>query len=166
MRDLHKNPVLYYVLAPVLLAAWPVLVWAVYLPAADEGRQSDEQALTEAQTAILEILKIDPDRLSIVDKNEGLGKFSYAEAIDRSANICNIPSSNYRFTQSGINTSQGKETQTARLTLENVGILQVASFLSSIQSMWVNLSCERMALKKKEGMPDQWDADMDFKYSY
>ncbi|MBN1360772.1 MAG: hypothetical protein JW993_09280 [Sedimentisphaerales bacterium] len=167
MRDLYKNPVFYYVLAAILIGIWPLLVLTVYLPGAREGLEADKDARTDVVVAITEILKLDPERLSLGDPNDSrLGKFSYLEAIRRSANLCGIPSGNYPFTTGGIITSQGKQTQTARLSLKDVGITQVARFLTHIQSNWVNLTCEKASLKKKEGMPDQWDVDLDFKYSY
>ena len=32
MKDVYKNPILYYILVPVVVALWPLLVWSVYLP--------------------------------------------------------------------------------------------------------------------------------------
>jgi hypothetical protein len=165
MKDIYKNPVFYYVLAPILIGMWPLLVWAVYLPTAAEGKVADEESFTDAVAACSEILKYDPDRLSIVGDDKGR-KFNYPEAIDSAANFCSIPSGNYVHTSSQIAKSGGKETQGAHVSLDNVAIVQVAKFLSRLQSTWVNLTCEKITLKKQEGMPDQWDVDMDFKYVY
>ena len=165
MRDLHKNPMFYYVLAPILVGLWPLLVWAAYLPRATDDREVDEVSYGEAQTAILEILEYDPDRLLIEAGDQGF-KFTYAEAIDRAANVCDIPSANYTYSASAISKSGGKETQGAHVSLDNVVIVQVAKFLSTLQSTWVNLTCERIRLNKQDGMRDQWDVDLDFKYSY
>jgi hypothetical protein len=165
MRDLHKNPMFYYLLAPILIGLWPLLVWAVYLPRATEGRVADEEFLGRAVADCNEILEYDPDRLAIVGDDKGF-KFTYAEAIDRAANVCNIPSPNYAYSSSGINPSGDKETQAAHVSLDNVAIAQAARFLSTLQSTWVNLTCEKITLKRQEGMPDQWDVDLDFKYTY
>ncbi len=165
MRDLYRNPMFYYVLAPILIGIWPLLVWAVYLPGTTDGRAADEDSLGEAHTAILEILEFDPDRLTIEGGDQGF-KFTYAEAIDRAANVCNIPSANYANIAGGISKSGGKETQGAHVSLDNVGVVQVARFLSTLQSTWVNLTCEKITLKMKEGMRDQWDVDLNFRYSY
>ena len=164
MKDLHKNPVFYYVLAPVLIGLWPLLVWAVYLPKATEGRAADEESLGEAQTAILEILEFDPERIKI--KGGDQGKFTYAEAIDSAANLSRIPSANYSSSVGGIVKSGDKEIQTAHMSLDNIAVVQLARFLSELQSTWVNLTCEKITLKKQEGMPDQWDVDLNFKYTY
>ena len=59
-----------------------------------------------------------------------------------------------------------KKTQNAKVTLKTVGIVQAATFLSYIQSMWVGLKCDQIKLTKKKGMPDQWDVEMKFWYTY
>jgi len=166
MRDMYKNPILYYVLAPILAGLWPLLVWGVYLPQAEEAWDSEQKLYGEATASIVEILDKDPDRLKIVDETKSLGRFAYAEAVDRAANLCRIPSSNYRLSSGSTVTSGGKESQQARVSLIDVSIVQAARFLSTIQSMWVNLSCERIRLTKKAGMPDLWDMDVTFQYSY
>jgi hypothetical protein len=165
MRDIHKNPMFYYILAPILIGVWPVLVWAVYLPRAIEGRAADEDSYGDVVTACNEILKFDPDRLTIVGDKQGR-KFSYPEAIDSAANVCNIPSGNYNYNSNPIIKVSGKEVQACRVSLDGIGIVQISKFLSKLQSTWVNLNCEKISLKKLEGMPDQWDVDLDFKYTY
>jgi hypothetical protein len=165
MRDIYRNPILYYILAPVLIGLWPLLVWALYLPKATEGKASDETLHTDVVKGCYEILEYDPDRIQIKGDEKGR-KFTYAEAIDSAANFCSIPSGNYVHNSSQIAKSAGKETQGAHVALDNVSILQVAKFLARLQATWVNLTCEKLILKKQEGVPDQWDADMDFKYIY
>ncbi len=166
MHDIHKNPILYYVLAPLLVGLWPLLVWAVYLPRAEAAWEEDQQFYRDATDNIVEILEKDPDRLKIAAESKSLGKFTYAEAVDRVANLCRIPSSNYTLSSGNIVTSGGKETQQARVRLIDVSIVQAARFLSTIQSMWGNLNCERVRLTKKAGMPDLWDMDLNFQYEY
>lgn len=165
MRDFHRNPIFYYILAPLLIGVWPLLVWAVYLPKATEGRAADEGSFSDAVTACNEILKFDPDRLTIKGDEKGR-KFTYPEAIDSAANFCNIPSGNYIYNANPIIKVSGKEVQACRVSLNGVAIVQIAKFLSRLQSTWVNLTCEKISLKKLQGMPDQWDIDLDFKYSY
>lgn len=165
MRDLHKNPMFYYILAPVLIGVWPLLVWAVYLPRATEGGTADEKSFADAVTACTEILTFDPERLKIKGDEQGR-RFAYPEAIDSAANVCNIPSGNYVYNANPIIKISGKEVQACRVSLDGVGIVQIGKFLSRLQSVWVNLTCEKIALKRREGMPDQWDVDLDFKYTY
>lgn len=90
MRDFHRNPIFYYLIIPLLIGVWPLLVWAVYLPAAERDRESDYRELIEAQTQIMGILEIDPDRMN-TDPNRVVGEFAYGKAVDRAANLCSIP---------------------------------------------------------------------------
>jgi hypothetical protein len=166
MRDIYRNPMFYYVLAPILVGLWPLLIWAMYLPRAQQAYRTDRSLYEEATASIMEILDKDPERLNIAAESKSLGKFAYSEAVDRVANLCRILSSNYTL-NTGIPVVSGKkESQQARVGLTDVGIVQAAKFLWTIQSMWVNLNCERARLTKKVGMPDQWDMDMTFKYDY
>lgn len=166
MRELYRNPLVYYMLVPVLIAAWPLLVWGVYLPKAEKGWEQDRKLQEDAVNYMLDILDKDQDRLEVAEESRELGKFAYAEAVDRVANLCRIPSGNLDLTTGNIVTSGSKETQQARVSLTDVGIVQAAKFLSTIQSMWVNLTCDRVKLTKKDGMLDQWDMDLNFKYDY
>jgi len=166
MREIYRNPMFYYVLVPVLVTVWPLLVWGLYLPEARQNWDRDQKLFASAQTHMLEILAKDPDRLDVAEATQSLGKFTYAEAVDRVANYCRIPSGNLDLTTGNIVTSRNKATQQARVRLTNIGIIQGAKFLWRIQSMWVSLTCDRVKLSKNEGMPDQWDVDLNFKYDY
>lgn len=166
MRDLYRNPILYYVLAPILVSLWPLMVWAVYLPRAQTAWSEDKRLYAEANETIVKIIEKDPDRINLVKDTKSLGKFAYAEAVDRVANLCGIRSGNYTLNTGNIVTTGKKQSQQARVGLVGVSIVQAARFLSTIQSMWVNLSCERLKLTKKPGVPDEWDMDMTFRYDY
>ena len=102
----------------------------------------------------------------LAEDTKSLGKFAYAEAVDRVANLCGIRSSQYTLSSGQVVTTGKKESQQARVGLVGVSIVQGARFLSTIQSMWVNLNCERLKLTRKPGVPDQWDLDMTFRYDY
>ena len=166
MRDIHRNPMFYYLLIPVCVAVWPLLVWTFYLPKAQQNWEKDQKSYADATTHILEILAKDNDILDKTEAARDLGKFTYAEAVDRVANLCRIPSGNFGQQSGNMVTSGNKKTRQARVSLTDISIVQGAKFLSTIQSMWVNLSCERVKLAKKKGMPDQWDMDLTFKYNY
>jgi hypothetical protein len=166
MRDIYRNPIFYYVLVPILVSLWPLLVWCMYLPRAEKAWDEDQKSYADATASILNILERDPDRLKIVQGTKSLGKFAYAEAVDRAVNLCGIRSSQYTLSSGQMVTTGKKESQQARVGLVGVGIVQAAKFLSTIQSMWVNLNCERLKLTKKPGAPDQWDMDMTFRYDY
>ncbi len=166
MRDIYKNPMMYYLVAPILVSLWPLLVSLVYLPDAWRTMKQDRDLCIEGQTYILDILKYDPERLTFSEDKDASGEFSYAKATDRVANVCAIGSANYGLSAGPIISTAGKRTQNAMVTLKTVGIVQSAKFLSYIQSMWVGLKCDQIKLTKKKGMPDQWDVEMKFWYTY
>jgi len=166
MRDIYRNPMMYYLVAPLVVSVWPLLVSLVYLPATQRGMKQDRDSCLEGQTYILDILKYDPERLKFSEDKDASGEFSYAKAIDHVANRCEIRSANYGYSAGPIIPTAGKRTQNAMVTLKAVGIVQTAKFLSLLQSMWVGLKCDQVKLTKKKGMPDQWDVEMKFWYTY
>ena len=166
MRDIYKNPMLYYLLLPVLVAIWPLLVRAMYLPRAEQSKQEEKDLCVTGQAAILDILKYDPDRLTFTTDDGVSGTFSYANAIDRVANMCGIRSTSCNYSAGSIMKTGGKKMQNAKVSLKDVGIVQAAMFLSHMQSMWATLKCDKIKLTKKEDLPDQWNVEMNFWYTY
>jgi len=166
MRELYKNPMLYYVLIPVLVGLWPLLVWAVYLPQAENNRDLEAGLCVDGISLVTEILNIDPDRPNKTGPAQTPVEFSYVSAMGQVANLCKIPSSGWTSSAGGFQESGGKRRQDAQVKLLNVGVVQIAQFLHTAESLWVHLSCETLKLQKKKGMPDQWDADFRFLYYY
>jgi len=165
MRDLPRNPILYYLLIPALIGIWPLLVWAVYLPKTQEACMDDHAQLIEGQTQILRILELDPDRTKGADPNRVVGEFVYGKAVESTANLCGIPRG-CPTTITPIITVNGKRRQDATVKLKDVSIVQAAKFLSHMQSSYVNLQCDKLKLTRRKGMPDQWEADLHFIYYY
>jgi hypothetical protein len=167
MKQIYKNPALYYILAPVVVALWPLLIWGVYLPAARHNWQVESSQYNEAQSIMKEILALDPERLEFADAQNTTAEFDYASAIEKTAGLCGIPSTNYKLNSRIIVTSSsGQKTQGAEIGLKQVDITKFAKFLSMLQLRWANLQCNQVKLTKKKGLPDIWDVDLDFKYYY
>ncbi|GAH58548.1 unnamed protein product [marine sediment metagenome] len=82
MKDIYKNPTLYYMLVPIMVALWPLLVWGVYLPNAKSSLKDEKAEYGEAQTKMLEILILDPDRLEFSDTNRAPAEFAYVSAVE------------------------------------------------------------------------------------
>ena len=166
MREVYKNPILYYLLIPVLVGIWPLLVWGVYLPRAAYQRGIEGSLCVQGQVDVNDILTIDPDRPIRTTKNLVPAEFSYGAAVDQAANLCKIPPSNWACAAGNIPAS-GKKRQDARVKLTGVSIARAANFLWTIQSMRPSrLTCENVKLQAKKGMPDQWDVDFSFLYYY
>jgi hypothetical protein len=166
MKDIVRNPIFYYILVPAILALWPLLVWAAYLPSAQRSCEQEKNEYTKAQEIMVEILTIDPDRLAFADANTAPVEFSYANVIDRVATLCRIPVANYKLSSGIIITSDKQKSQNAKVGLKDVDITTFAKFLSTIQLRWAKLQCTQVKLTKKKPLPDRWDVDMDFKYYY
>lgn len=166
MKDIYKNPALYcvlYVLVPVAVALWPLLVWAVYLPSAEDNWQNEKAQYLRAQKIIEEILTLDRDRLDFAGSKDATGEFDYAVAVDKVASLFNI---NYTSNSKPIKVSGGQKTKNANVILKDVDIAGFANFLATIQFRWTNLQCERLTLRKKKGLRDKWDVNLEFKYYY
>lgn len=168
MKEIYKNPTLYYILVPVIVALWPLLIWGVYLPAAADNWQVERTQYNEAQSIMADILALDPDRLEFADSNNATAEFDYAIAVEKVASLCKIPSTNYKLSSRPIINPGGQksQSQSAKVGLKQVDITRFAKFLSTIQLRWANLQCTRVKLTKKKGLPDTWDVDLDFKYYY
>lgn len=168
MRDIYKNPILYYVAVTVLVGLWPLLVWAVYLPAAQDSVAEQMDQYKQAELVMMEILTLDPERLEIAEPNETATEFTYGGAIDRVARLYDIPANNCAVHTGVIVNTPEQKSQTANVDLKQVDIVKFTKFLSKIQVLWVDLQCESVKLTKKENLPgnDMWDVDIKFKYRY
>lgn len=166
MKDIYRNPMLYYILVPCLAALWPLLVWIVYLPAAKHSFEEEKKLYKEAQLKITAILGLDPTRLERSDPNQVAEKFDYATAVSGVARRCKIPATDYTVSSRPIRPSGGKKSQSAMVVLKQVSIKSFAEFLSNIQLRWASLECESVTLTKKKGVPDMWKVNLDFKYYY
>ena len=166
MKDIYKNPILYYILVPSLAALWPLLVWAVYSPAAERNFKEERSQYDDANDIMLEILGRDPTRLELADPNKTADRFDYDTAVSDVARRCKIPATNYTVSSKPVRTSSGKKSQSAKAVLKQVNIAVFADFLSKIQLRWASLECENVTLTKKKGLADMWKVDLDFKYYY
>jgi len=166
MKDIYKNPIVYYIAVPVILAIWPLLVSAVYLPGAEESLKKEIDQYEIAEEVMLEILKIDPSRLELDDSNAPSEEFDYARAIQRAASLCGISPASYKLNSGIIIKTSEKKSQNANVSLKDISIEKFANFLFTIQLHWAKLHCVRLKLTQKKGIPDTWDADLEFKYYY
>jgi len=166
MKDIHKNPVLYYIGVPVLVAVWPLLVSTHSLPGAHKDLVKWKGWFPDVNAQAEEILRLDPDRLAdgapVVTE-----RFDYLTAITRSARKCDIPSGSYSHSTGMITkSSKGQQSQTATVTLKGVNIIQASRFLSALQMSWPHLECTSIDLTHDKKVLDRWDAKLGFQYFY
>ncbi len=167
MKEIYKNPILYYLSIPALVAIWPLLICTVYLPHTGHNWNEQKNQYIKAQKIITEILALDPERLEFSGSDEAEAKFDYAVAVEKVASLCRIPTANYKLSSGIIITTKKQKSQRANVRLKDVEITKLARFLSTIQLRWANLQCIQLKkLQKKKGLADSWDADLDFKYYF
>ena len=166
MKDIYKEPVLYYVAVPVLFALWPLLIWAVYLPGAEQRLHREADQYKNAQKVMAEIMTIDPARVEFVDSGSKAAEFDYGVAVEKVAGMCGIHPASYKLSSGIVITSGGQKTQSAKIVLKEVDVTRFARFVSLFQLRWANLQCTQIKLTKAKALPDTWDADLDFKYYY
>ncbi len=166
MKDIYKNPVFYYIVALVIAALWPVVIWGFYLPSARARFSNDENQYRKAQEVMDELLSADPERLEFTQEKDASAAFDYATAVQQTAQFTSIPAAGYRLSSRPVITSEGQKSQSADVSLKDVEITKAARFLSTIQLRWSSIQCTKMSLRKKKGLPDSWDVDFTFKYFY
>lgn len=166
MKEVYKNPILYYVAVPALVALWPVVICFVYLPDAEKTLGDEMKSYSEAQRKMAGILLLDPGRLNSGDPNTGSADFNYLVEVEKMARLCKIPAANYSFGSRPPRAPSGQKSQIANVELKDIDITRFARFLSTLQLRWANLQCEKVSLEKKKGSPDKWDVELGFKYYY
>jgi hypothetical protein len=161
MKDAIKNPLLYFLLVPVGIAIWPLLVWAMYLPRAQDSFTGEQALYEDGEEIIKHILELDPERIKLAKEKKGV-EFEYSTAVSEAAAKCGISSQNYSHSTK----PRRKGIQTCRVELKEVGIEKFALFLSGIVLQWPSLECEKVTFKPDNKKKDVWKIDMDFKYEF
>lgn len=167
MKDLHKNPKLYYILVPLVVGFWPLLVWAMYLPDARETLKDELRLAKKGEELAVKILVLDPERVDAIDPNKEPIEFSYATAVDKVAGKCGIATTKYKLNTGTAITRDKQKSQTANLRIEDISVLQLAQFISLMQHGWGTL-CEDITLTKVKGeaRPDVWTVDLKLNYFF
>lgn len=166
MKDIHKNPTLYYILVPIMVALWPLIIKGIYLPNAERSLNEEVNNYKEARSKVAEILLLDGDRLDFSDPNTGISEFDYVDAVDKVADLCKIPPAKYQLSSKPVISRDKQKSQNCYVALTDVNIATFAKFLSTIQLRWARLECMDVRLTKKKGLPDTWKVDLNFKYYY
>ena len=166
MRDIYKNPILYYILAPAVLALWPLLTATVYIPRVEDNLKIEKEYYKEAKTIMHKILSLDIGRLELSSGGNNAIKFDYPTAVDNAAESCGIAPGDYQLSSKPGRSTSGQKNQGASVTLKQVGVTTFAEFISTLQLRWATLQCEDVTLTKKKDQLDSWKVDLNFKYYY
>ena len=166
MKDMLKNPVFYYLVIPVLVGIWPLLLFASYLPNAKEQKLLQVQKYEEANEIMKEILTLAPERIEVADVNQSNEEFDYNRSVFEVANQCKISQTKFELLPRPSMITGGQETQTANIKLNQIDIQTFAQFQSSIESKWPNLQCTKVTLNYEESLKDVWNITLDYKYHF
>jgi hypothetical protein len=166
IKEIYKNPMFYYIVAVIVAAFWPVIIWGVYLPSARANCNNDIDQYQKSLPLMEELLAADPERLNATKGKEATAGFDYATAVQKAAEFCSIPANNYKMSSGPIQKTEGQKIQPANVSLKGIKIAEAARFLSSIQQHWSGLQCTKINFRKNKGQPDAWDVDLTFKYYY
>ncbi len=166
MKDIHKNPIVYYVGIPLIAALWPLIVWLVYLPNVGKELSKINESYQKVQKAAEDILTLDPARLDFAETEKKSDEFDYAVVIERTARLCEISASNYSLQSDRVVKSKGQKIQGARVTLDQIDVTRFSKFLSELRFRWPNLECSQVKLMHLKGQKDIWKFDLDLKYYF
>jgi hypothetical protein len=166
MKDIHKNPTLYYILVPIMVALWPLIIKGIYLPNTERSLNEEVNNYKQARNNIAEILLLDGGRLDFSDSKTGASEFDYVDAVDKVADLCKISPAKYQLSSKPIISRDKQKSQNCYVALTDVNIATFAKFLSTIQLRWARLECVDVRLTKKKGLADTWKVDLNFKYHF
>jgi hypothetical protein len=167
IKELIRDPKLYYILVPLVCALWPLWVGFVAFPAAQKAWNGEKDSYAQAEKIIAQICKLDPERFTAAQNQGKAPVFSYPAAVEQIARSCGVPSTEYKLQTSAVmKAKEGQQTQDAQVTLKQVNIATFAKFLSAMQLRWADLQCTSLKLTKQKGVPDLWKADLTLKYYF
>ncbi|OHB59377.1 MAG: hypothetical protein A2173_11540 [Planctomycetes bacterium RBG_13_44_8b] len=165
MKDITKEPIFYYVLVPLLLAIWPLWLFALGIPNAGAAYRREVGQYNNAEKLITQILEIDPQRLDYANAKTTDDAFDYTTAVDQVTKICGISPTAYKLSASPARkTKGGQQNQDASITIDRIDIASLAKFLSVMHMRWATLQCSNLTLSKIKGEKNAWKADIRFIY--
>lgn len=165
MRDIYKKPIFYYVLTPIVIGLWPIWLFSIGIPGAENKLEKGIKDYTEARKLISEILDLDPQRLDYANSKKTGEEFDYTTAVDQVTRLCKISPTSYRISSSPVRKIKGgQKNQDASMTIDKIDIERFSKFLSIMHMRWSSLQCTNATLAKIKGEKDAWKTDIRFIY--
>lgn len=164
LADFYKKAIFYYILIPACLALWPTLVAFVYLPHSKKAEIYEQKLYNDMNDVMLNILTLDPDRSKRSSIKPTTRTFDYFTAISEAARSCGISSP--KIDSHAERKLEGKKIQEADITLQGVGIDDLANFLFTLQKRWATLESQTINLDKQKGLPNLWSVTIKFRYYF
>ena len=166
MSEYYKKADFYYIVVPILVLVWAVLVWVLALPTAQSRLNRKQSEFNQAEELITKILELDSERLDYEKKKEGSAKFDYTDAVNKFTRQCGISPSDYSL-QAGRETERrNQRTKSANIGINSVSIEKFTKFISLMLLQHSDLQCDQLKLTKIKAGPDTWKASLKFTYYY
>ena len=166
MKIDYKNPMLYYIMVPVLAGLWAVLAGSVFYPnsvkACDETRYESE----DVDNQIKRLVDLQPERLAFKVEKKASEDFDFTKTINEFAQKYSISPSNYNLNVRGEARKSGMKTRSASISIKNIDIEKMAQFLSDMLFRWPDLKCENLGIEKVKNSKNNWKVDMKLTYYF
>ncbi len=164
MNDYLKNPIVYCILVPSVIALWMAYTLLIAMPNSAKAYAKAEKTFKDSQPLIDKVIALAPEKIIQAGKN---GKaFDYDNVISKVASVCRIPASSVTPNIRGKVKQNRQEIQDATVVIADVTVSKFATFLSLSLNMWPDLQCERLKMTRLKGPKDNWKADVNFRYFY
>jgi hypothetical protein len=164
MRQRINKKRILYIVAPVVIAIWPLWLGFAALPRAQRAWQDDVVRRDKAGGIIKDIIALDPDRLQNIDAKGNLVKFEYPIAVNKLASACGISPADYKINVlTDVRPSSGQASQNAMVSVNKISVKTAAEFVSlAEQNYYPNLKCVQLSLKKVRDQRDAWQMETTF----
>ena len=164
MKDHLKNPNLYYMVVPAIVAIWALTAGFILYPNSIQSWEDEEEEYTRTLGYVQKIIEAQPKRLSIIKKGNKEGDFDFSETINTLAQIFKISTSNFSLNVRPAAKKAGKKARPATMTLKEVDVQTMARFLSTMLTRWPDLKCEVLSLEKSKASKNKWKVDLSLTY--
>lgn len=166
MKEIYKNPLLYYIAVPVLLAIWPLSIKFGYLPNTKQAYADEQQQYEKAENLMFDILDLNPERVNTATPKDEDNEFDFVKAVAQIASASGIDPRNYTSGSRAPITRNDRKTQTATITIQKIDIEKFSKFITNLQKRWANLECESVNISTVKGFKDTWKITLTLIYYY
>jgi len=165
-KEFYKKPDFYFFIVPGIALVWVLTISLLSLPTAGSKYDRREENWSSMKPYIINILRLDPERLNYKDQESLSADFDYANTVQYFTETSDILSSSYSLKSDRILSRGGRKTKGANLTIKSVGIENFTLFLSKMMLRWPDLQCDNIKLTKLKDSPDSWQVVLRFTYNY
>jgi len=162
-----KNPMLYYIMVPVLAGLWAVLAGSVFYPKSVKAWDKTREESVAVEKLIKQLVASEPERLAFkVDEKSKPEAFDFTKVINKFAQQYSISPSNYNLNVRKESKRSGHRIRPASISIKSIDIERLAQFLSDMLLRWPDLQCETLDIEKVKNTKNNWKVDMKLTYYY